>query len=258
MGVFLLGLTLAKSQLLFWDTERIRLFYFSTTIGTPPMIHPVERNIVGYTSTIQVISYNKKLLSENIVPNQWEDFLKPEFKGRKFVVDTRPYAIAALVPAWGLEKTLDFSRKIAAQQPVWGSSVTRITAAILAGEYSLHLGSNFNSVKRAISKDATGSLSYRIIEPVPTRMVARGDAILPQADHPYAALLWFEFLASAEGQEILDKYEPFKASVFTPGSVAEQITRGKKLSAVDWQHYTKTQEHQGKVIEAFGFPKADR
>src|SRR5919106_4265701 len=36
MGVFLLGLTLAKSQLLFWDTERIRLFYFSTTIGTPP------------------------------------------------------------------------------------------------------------------------------------------------------------------------------------------------------------------------------
>ena len=36
MGVFLLGLTLAKSQLLFWETERIRLFYFSTTIATPP------------------------------------------------------------------------------------------------------------------------------------------------------------------------------------------------------------------------------
>jgi hypothetical protein len=34
--VFLLGLTLPKSQILFWDTERIRLFYFSTTIGTPP------------------------------------------------------------------------------------------------------------------------------------------------------------------------------------------------------------------------------
>src|SRR5713226_2075991 len=38
IGVFLLGLTLATSQILFWDTERIRLFYFSTTIGTPPCL----------------------------------------------------------------------------------------------------------------------------------------------------------------------------------------------------------------------------
>jgi hypothetical protein len=39
IGVFLLGLTLAKSQLLLWDTERIRLFYISTTIGTPPKFY---------------------------------------------------------------------------------------------------------------------------------------------------------------------------------------------------------------------------
>jgi len=43
-----------------------------------------------------------------------------------------------------------------------------------------------------------------------------------------------EFLASPEGQEIIDKYDPLKASVYSPGSVHEQLTRGKQLSVVDW------------------------
>jgi ABC-type Fe3+ transport system substrate-binding protein len=48
------------------------------------------------------------------VPNQWEDFLKPEFRGRKFVMDIRPISLAVTVPAWGLEKTVEFARRIAA------------------------------------------------------------------------------------------------------------------------------------------------
>ena len=64
--------------------------------------------------------------------------------------------------------------------------------------------------------------------------------------------------ASPEGQEIIDKYEPLKASVFTPGSATEQVTRGKALSVVDWGHFTKFQEYTEKIIAAFGFPKADK
>jgi len=70
------------------------------------MIDPVNRNIVSYTTNTQVVTYNKKLISEDKVPNTWEDFLKPEFKGRKFLVDIRPQEVANLVPLWGLEKTL--------------------------------------------------------------------------------------------------------------------------------------------------------
>jgi len=68
------------------------------------MIDPVNRNIVSYTTNTQVVTYNKKLISEDKVPNTWEDFLKPEFKGRKFLVDIRPQEVANLVPLWGLEK----------------------------------------------------------------------------------------------------------------------------------------------------------
>src|SRR5262249_23187216 len=155
---------------------------------------------------ISAVAYNRKLISEDKVPAKWEDFLKPEFKGKKFVTDLRPLQIAGLVPAWGLEKTLDFARKLAAQQPVWGKGGARLTLSVATGEYPLYLGPNFSTVKRAMSKDPTGNLNYKIIEPVSTIIAFMPEGILNTADYPHTALLWFEFLASPEGQEIIDKY----------------------------------------------------
>jgi iron(III) transport system substrate-binding protein len=224
----------------------------------PRMVHPVERNMVTVTSNITVVPYNSQLISEDKVPAKWEDFLKPEFKGRKILADLRPLALAGLVPAWGLEKTLDFARKLAAQDPVWGSGATRLNTRIATGEFSVYLASNFSSVRRAMSKDPTGSLRYKIIEPIPTRIVDQSAAILKTAGHPYAALLWLEFLASPEAQEIIDKYEPLRASLFTPGSAIEQVTRSKELSLVDWNHFTKYQEYNAKIFAAWGFPRASK
>ncbi|MBI2987057.1 MAG: extracellular solute-binding protein [Deltaproteobacteria bacterium] len=223
----------------------------------PGMVDPRERNIAGVTSSLRLVPYNRKLISEDKVPAKWEDFLKPEFKGRKFILDVRPVQIAGLVPAWGLERTLDFARKLAAQQPVWGLGATRMNNALLAGERSLYLGSSYNSIERAMGKDLTGSLGYKIIEPIPIINADVATGILNTADHPHAALLWLEFLASPEGQQIIDKYEPFEASVFTPGSVTEQMTRGKKLSVVDWDHFTKYGDYLAKITEAYGFPKGE-
>jgi hypothetical protein len=67
-----------------------------------------------------------------------------------------------------------------------------------------------------------------------------------------------EFLASPEGQEIIDKYEPLKASVFTPNSGIAQATRGKNLSVVDWDHFVKVEEYVAQIVAAYGFPKADK
>ncbi|MBI2985944.1 MAG: extracellular solute-binding protein [Deltaproteobacteria bacterium] len=224
----------------------------------PRMVHPGEKNMVSVTSSLTVVPYNRKLISEDKVPAKWEDFLKPEFKGKKFVLDARPVQVAGLVPAWGLERTLDFARKLAAQQPVWGRGATRVTTAVAVGEYSLYVGSNFGSIHRVMRKDPTGNLNYKIIEPAPVRVVNGAIGILNTADHPYAALLWLEFLASPEGQEIIDKYEPLRGSVFSPGSAIAQVTRGKELSVVGWDHVTKFDEYLAQIVKAFGFPKVDK
>lgn len=217
------------------------------------MIDPVNRNIVSYTTNTQVVAYNKKLISEDKVPNTWEDFLKPEFKGKKFVVDIRPQEVANLVPAWGLEKTLQFAKGLADQSPIWVRGHSRTIAAITAGEYAMLLGANLNSTKRAMAKDRAGVLAYKVVEPIPIR-IADHEAVFGKAASPYAGLLWLEFISGPEAQNIINRDD--KGSVFFPGTTPHQLTQGRKVTLVAWEHAPKLEELQKKVFEAYGFPKA--
>src|SRR5215475_1442264 len=182
----------------------------------PPMIDPQNRNVAAFFSRFQVTAYNKNLVPPERAPKTWEDILKPEFKGRKFAVDIRPTEIAALVPAWGLDKTLDFSPKIAQQQPIWVRGGTRTLTAILAGEVPMMIGPNFERVKQLQAKDPLGVLQYVALEPVPLRL-SEEEAILANAPNPHAALLWFEWMASPEAQKIIDEYQPLTSSIYVRG-----------------------------------------
>jgi iron(III) transport system substrate-binding protein len=220
------------------------------------MVDPINRNVVAMGSGIQVIAYNKKLIAAEKVPDTWEGFLKPEFKDRKFVLDVRPKDVSALVPVWGLEKTLDFARKLAAQKPVWARGNVRVLTAMLAGEHAVHFGPNFDSILRAIEKDPSEVLAYKLLEPVPVRL-NEAQSVLNSAENPYSALLWLEFVASPDGQKILDEGGPYEASLFIQGTAQEKAVRGKKLSVVGWDHYNKIPEYERKIIEAYGFPTAE-
>jgi ABC-type Fe3+ transport system substrate-binding protein len=224
----------------------------------PKMVDPFNRNTLSSTSIIQVVAYNRNLIPPDKLPAKWEDLLKADFKGKKFIADIRPHMVAALVPAWGLEKVLDYCRRLAAQDPVWVRGATRLLSAMIAGEYSLMIAPNLNSVKRAQEKDKSGVLAYKVVEPVPTRVVPRADGVLAAAEHPHAALLWLEFQASPEAQKIMDDYGPTTASLLVPGSFIEQETRGKQLSVVDWIHAQRLEEYSGEMVKAYGFPKAEK
>ncbi|MBI2985379.1 MAG: ABC transporter substrate-binding protein [Deltaproteobacteria bacterium] len=222
----------------------------------PQMIDPKNRNVMALVSRFSVVPYNKNLVSPGQVPKSWEDMLKPEWKGRKFAVDIRPQEFAALVPAWGLEKTLDYARKIVAQEPIWARGGTRVLIALAAGEIPLYLfGSSYHSVIRLQRKDPLGVIQYTVLEPVPLR-VGVEQAILATSRNPHAALLWMEFIAGSEAQKLIDEHEPLTASVYSKDSAAEQALKGKKLSVVSWEHNEKMEQWIAKLVEAYGFPKA--
>ena len=218
------------------------------------MIDPTNRNIISYTTNTQIVAYNKQMIADANLPNTWEDFLKPEFKGKKFVVDIRPQEVANLIPAWGLEKTLQFARAIAAQNPIWIRGHSRTIAAMAAGEYAMLLGANLNATKRAMDKDRMGVLNYKVVEPVPIR-IADHEAVYVKAASPYAGLLWLEFVGGPETQSIINR--DHKGSVFFPGTTPYQLTQGRKVSLVAWEHAPQLEELQKKVFEAYGFPKAE-
>lgn len=220
----------------------------------PKMIDPVNRHVVVVASDLQVVAFNKKQLAPEKVPNTWEGFLREEFSGRKFMLDIRPKDVASLIPAWGMEKTVDFARKLAAQKPVWIRGNSRALTMIQSGEYSVLFGPNLSVAMGVEKKDP--NIGYKILEPVPTRL-NEAQSVLGAASNPYAGLLWLEFLCSPAAQAIIDQYEPYGASLLIPGTVQEKVARGLKLSIIDWEHVTKLEDYQKKITEAYGFPRAD-
>jgi hypothetical protein len=116
------------------------------------------------------------------------------------------------------------------------------------------LGANLNSINRAMHKDRTGALAYKVVEPVPIR-IADHESVFGKAASPYAGLLWLEFIAGPEAQQIINRDD--KGSVFFPGTTPHQLTQGKKVTLIAWEHAPKLEELQKKIFEAYGFPKAD-
>jgi iron(III) transport system substrate-binding protein len=220
---------------------------------SPKLIDPVNRLVVAIQSNMQVIAYNKEMISGDKVPDSWEGFLAPEFKGKKFLLDVRPKPLAALVPLWGLEKTVDFAKKLAAQQPIWYRGEARQLTQMTVGEYPLILGPNYKSAKA--TRDPRGLLEIKVVEPVPARF-SEVQAVLNAAANPHAALLWLEFQASAEGQKILDDTD-LAATIYTPGSAIEKLTRNKKVSLLTWEHYPRMGKYEEEIIKAYGFPRAE-
>jgi ABC-type Fe3+ transport system substrate-binding protein len=220
------------------------------------LVDPQNRHIVALQSNAQIVAYNKELISADKVPSTWEDFLKPEFQGRKFATDVRPKAFAALVPAWGLEKVVGLAKKIAAQKPIWLRGDARMITFLMNGEYPLLLGVNYKTFVRVQKKDTKRVLAFKAAEPLPLRL-SETEGVLGRSDNPHAALLWLEFQAGPEGQKIRDDID-LAASVFTPGSAHEQLARGKKISLLAWEHYLKMGRYEEETVKAFGFPRAEK
>ena len=218
------------------------------------IIDPVNRNIVSLASTIHCVAYNKNLIAPEKVPHSWEDFLKPEFKGRKFMTEVRPQGFTPIAAARGEEWAVNYARKIKDQEPIWVRGTTRGLMAVMTGEQTLYHLPYYHSCIREKRKDVSKSMECKIIEPVPIR-IQEMTGILESSPYAHAALLWMEFQISPAGQAIIDTVEP-KSSPYIPGSEAAKVTRGKKLWVNNWETFQNSAKWQQMVVEAFGFPQA--
>jgi len=221
----------------------------------PKMIDPDARNTMAVSTTVGAVAFNKDLLPAAQVPKNWEDFLRPDLKGRKFLVELRPNNLAALVPAMGKEWVLNYARRLAAQDPVWVRGVSKSLTSMASGEHALHQLLYWHNV--AEFKTKAKNIDYVLIDPVPVRLT-EPYGIAKGSQHPYSAMLFLEFLSSAEGQKIIDDIEPLKSSMFFPGAKVEQAIRGRKVSLIDWKQLDEVAGIMQEIIAAYGFPKAER
>jgi spermidine/putrescine-binding protein len=226
----------------------------------PKMIDPKNRTVVSLATVLFVAAYNKNLLPGDKVPTTWDGFLKPEFKGRKMMVDVRPimYSTFAACPDQGLgvEWMVNYARKIRDQQPIWVRGYSRTLTSMNAGEYALHSGVYYHTVVRMMQKAPQNNLELKFIEPVPATLF-EAEMVVNSSRNPHAALLFLEYQASAEGQKIIDEREPLKASLHSSGSVAAKQLKGKRVCLNNYDTLQQSSGWEKMAIEAFGFPGAE-
>lgn len=213
-----------------------------------------DSGIMIWTATNQgAIAYNAKVAPE-AVSKGWESCLDPAQAG-KFAVDTKPNVLAWLVPAWGEERVLNYARKLKSNKPIWNRGTTSALTKLAAGEYEFICGAYAHTAQRLLKKDPTLGIKVMIPDPFPVTF-NDPNAIYTKAQSPHAGLLWIEFLASKEAQDIMDVLDPGIGSFLVEGTVSSKWVRGRNVSLCGSGCRDKEERFMQRIaVEAWELPK---
>jgi iron(III) transport system substrate-binding protein len=144
------------------------------------------------------VGYNKNAIQSSDLPKRFEDLLKPALKGKMATAnnETGGRAIGGMIKAKGEE----FVRRLK-EQDVRPHATTAAGLAdmIITGEVPI----SFTMVQTNLTQPAAtkgAPVGWLPMEIVPVN--AGGAAVSAHATHPYAALLFIDFLLSPEGQRM--------------------------------------------------------
>lgn len=170
----------------------------------------IDKDLVGkqgtwtaYYVNSYVLGWNTKLVKREDVPKSYEELLNPKWKGGQISLDTEAYGMfEGLKGVWGTEKTIAYFKKLAAMDPVLKRGNTERVQLTVAGEYPLIVAYN-QTIQRLTSKGAP--IDWIPLEPVVTQV--NPAMIGAKAPHPNAARLFYDFILSKEGQEMLRGFQ---------------------------------------------------
>jgi iron(III) transport system substrate-binding protein len=165
----------------------------------PEAIAPHRQWVAVYLSMF-VQAYNTDLIRKDSLPKTFYDLLRPQWKDR-LGIEAEDYDwFARVVMDLGEAQGLRLFRDIVASN---GISVRKghslLTNLVVAGEVPLALTAYGFSAEQAKRRGAP--LDWFVIPPAIARPTAEG--LARNAPHPHAAVLFFDFLISEEGQQIL-------------------------------------------------------
>ncbi|MEO5700589.1 MAG: extracellular solute-binding protein [Casimicrobiaceae bacterium] len=173
-------------------------FYSPAVADLPPYAVPAHKLWVSDRMNFFVVAFNTNKVKREDIPATYEGFLDPKWKGRIGIEVTDSEWLAAIVRIWGEEKGMAFFRKLAEMKPDMRKGHVLLAELISAGEVPVGLtiyNANAESMKRR-----GGPIDWVPVEPVIAR--PQGIALLKNAPHPHAALLFADFVLSQDGQQL--------------------------------------------------------
>ena len=149
--------------------------------------------------SMAILAYHAKKVPADKVPKTYYDLLDAFWKGM-LSVDSSPARFTHLLAEkYGWEKTEDFHKRLAEQNPKIHRGRSARVQLILAGEALGALDINADNI---IGMQGEGApLDFAVMDPTLLSLTAVG---LPQTPpHPHAAALFYDFILSKEGQQEL-------------------------------------------------------
>ena len=166
-----------------------------------PIFYAKDGSWYTYHTLVGALVYNKNLVKPNEVPKTYDDLLQPKWKG-KLIFDTlSDYLLASFEHAWGKEKAVEYMKKLATQQLVFHGNRVLEVNLVAAGEFPIAIDVHADSAAEVREKGAP--IGITVLRPY---LVKPHGLFLPRnAPHPFAALLYHDWLLSAEGQTVWGK-----------------------------------------------------
>jgi iron(III) transport system substrate-binding protein len=203
---------------------------------------------INLTGNSRAIVYNPKLVSPDQVPKTWDDCTRPVFRG-KVVLDPRHKLLAL---HWHRrEWFLDWVKRMVANDVKLVRGQTEIIQFVSAGAYALFCSAQPYSAQVMIDK---GAENIKIAVPGELLMESASAAFIRKGSpHPHAAQLLVGWLASEEGQRLLDK-EEYKGFPWVKGTFNAKLAEGNKVLFCDPECATKAGEMSMEYVRALGLP----
>ncbi len=177
-------------------------------------LRPHGEWVATYLS-VWVQTYNTNLIRKEDLPRTFQDLLDPKWKGKLGIEANVPEWYSTVVLNMGEEKGIKFFRDLVGRNGVSvRSGHSLLNNMVAAGEVPLAL-TVYNFMAEAARRKGA-ALDWFVLEPAVARM--SGIGIARRAPHPNAALLFYDFMLSAEAQELLVsmEYAPTHAKVPSP------------------------------------------
>jgi iron(III) transport system substrate-binding protein len=188
-----------------------------------------SREWIGTRYSVFVAAYNTGQISRNDLPRSYDDLTDPKWKGKLGIEAESSDWFGTVVDALGEQPGLKLFRDIVAAN---GISVRRghtlLANLVVSGEVPFAISTYLYKVAQLKAEGAP--IDWLTIPPVAARF--EGAGVARRAPHPYAAMLYLDFMLS-DAQPILAGRDFLPASAKVRPRPDDTLPPGTKLTFID-------------------------
>ena len=195
-----------------------------------------------------VLGYNTSMLPAKDAPKNYSDLVDPKWKG-KMLMDSTDYDwFGTLSTVWGKEKTVEYMKRLASQNPLWRRG-HGLTAQLLgAGEVPLAWAYNFRLER--MKSDGAPVDWIETFDPIVVTISGLG--LSAKASNPASAKLLIDFATSKRGQQMVRGMRRIPARTDIEPLAPKMDQSKLKLKAVPKEVYLHLDDYAREFRKIFG------